>query len=288
MAKRKDIMLAYPAEERRIKALGTKFFIQPKLRGIRAWVRWTPAGFPQLISSQGNEFQKLPHINAALWGLAQSLRLTPCFDGELYRHGMPFREISSRVKRETQGHPDAASIQLHIFDEKRLLTPQLERFRDLLYTCNSFLGSPHSPLQRVPIQNLSEGDDPARYLARYIKDGYEGIIFRSRNGLYEEKRSTNLLKFKPTRSDTYEIVGLEQGKGWCIDRLGAFLVKGSDGTVFAVGSGSALTAEGRKRYWELGDSLIGKQLLVKHEKIKTVGNIPLCAVACEVLEIEEV
>lgn len=274
MTERKGIMLAHPANEKRIKALGKDYILQPKLQGIRAWVRWHPVTGAHLISSQGNEFTQLKHINSALNQLSNLTETFPIFDGELYRHGMLFQEISSRVKRNLAPHPDARSIQFHIFDLK-IQKPQIERLRELYPLLDFLCLVPSSFTRLEPYQD---------YLAARMAEGYEGIIFRAKLGLYQEKRSTSLLKLKPTSLDTYEIVGLQQGKGWCYDRLGAFLVKGSNGTVFSVGSGSALTKESRKLYWNLGDSLIGKQLLVKHEKITTKDGIPFSGVACKVLE----
>lgn len=281
MAKRKDIMLAYPAEEKRIKALGKDYILQPKLAGIRAWVKWSPETGSQLISSQGNEFLQLQHINHALNQLANLTEAKPAFDGELYSHGMPFQEISSRVKRKVAPHPDAESIQFHIFDQKTD-QPQIERLRDLYPLFGP--ASVADCLQIVPNSFIRVGSYLG-YLALQMTQGYEGIIFRAKHGFYQEKRSTSLLKLKPTSSDLYEIVGLQQGKGWCYDRLGAFLVKGSDGTVFSVGSGETLTAEKRLTYWKQGQELIGKELLVKHERIKTKDGVPFCAVACKVVEV---
>ena len=123
---RKDIMLASTADAKRIAALGDKFFAQPKLNGIRCWVRWNGEK-AELISSGGNVFNSLPHINKALEEEYADSTHKPSPDGELYCHKMPFEEIISRVKRDYP-HPDSESIQYHIFDFKHT-SMQYERLQ---------------------------------------------------------------------------------------------------------------------------------------------------------------
>jgi hypothetical protein len=65
--------------------------------------------------------------------------------------------------------------------------------------------------------------------------------------------------------------------------VGAFVVAGDDGTVFSVGAGKLNHSE-RERLWKNREGLIGKNLLVKHEMLKTKNGIPLCCVAVEVIE----
>ncbi len=119
----------------------------------------------------------------------------------------------------------------------------------------------------------------------YTQAGYEGAIFRSPLHSYEEKRSKGMLKFKPTESDTYRILGISEAiskEGNPKAMIGSFQVSGDDGTEFSVGAGKLSHLE-RERLWKDRESLIGKKLLVKHEMIKTKGGIPLCAVAVEVV-----
>jgi hypothetical protein len=90
-----------------------------------------------------------------------------------------------------------------------------------------------------------------------------------------------MLKFKPTEKDEYIVVGVKEGTGWAEGMLGSFLVRGDDGTVFAVGTGPELTKPKRIEYWKIRDTLPGNILIVKHEKIKTTGGIPICTSAYE-------
>lgn len=119
----------------------------------------------------------------------------------------------------------------------------------------------------------------------FVAEGYEGVILRSYEGTYTEKRTVNMLKFKPTKKDVYLIVGVKEGTNRLTGMLGSFLVRGHDGTEFSVGTGPELTDEKRQRYWQIRDTLIGKKLLVKHEEITTSGGKPICTVALEVKDL---
>ena len=95
-----------------------------------------------------------------------------------------------------------------------------------------------------------------------------------------------MLKFKPTEEDEYTIATVTEAiseEGFPKGMVGAFHVYGDDNTVFGVGAGK-LTRSERVRYWKNASDLTGKKLKVKHEKIKTVNGIPICAVAVEVIE----
>jgi ATP-dependent DNA ligase len=272
--KREGIMLAYPVEDdARVARLGESFIAQPKLNGDRCHVEWFH-GDPVLISSYGNMFEGLSHITAALKALPQPAH----FDGELYVHGWHKDKIHSAVSRKTNASEDAKYIELHIFDIKASI-PQLDRIGMLqdmqfnwpLYRVNSY---------RADLTNW-------RKLAyAFVRDNYEGIILRDFESLYVEKRSTKMLKYKPTYKDTYEIVEVREAinkHGEPKDMLGAFFVasKTAENDGFWIGAGK-LTHEERIRLWKLRDELPGKMLVVKHEKLTTSGGVPLCCVALDV------
>lgn len=266
MRKRNNIMLAHPAENKRIENLGKFFFTQPKLNGVRCYVKYQN-GQPVLFSSTGLEKQFLDHI---LWDLK---KLPPFeYDGELYTHGKPWEWINSIASRTKNPHPEVEQLQFHIFDIKNN-KPQKERLSKLLKIYKYLPSIKFTPYRH------SNAETWYKWLNLYTKQGYEGIIFRSRNGLYALKRSPNLLKYKPTETDIYKIIRLIQGTGWCYDRLGAFEVEDKHGNLFCVGSGDCLTATNRLSYWQNAEQYVGKYLLVKHELLKTKNNFPQCAIA---------
>jgi ATP-dependent DNA ligase len=120
-------------------------------------------------------------------------------------------------------------------------------------------------------------NDYVSVTASYLADGYEGAMFRHPSGPYELRRSPYLLKYKPTEQDEYKIIGFKEGTGWAVGMLGAFHVLGyNDNKMeysFFVGTG--MTIDQRKLYWDSRASLLGKMLIVKHETLRTKGDIPV-------------
>ena len=111
-------------------------------------------------------------------------------------------------------------------------------------------------------------------------------MFRKPDALYNITRKTSLLKFKPTETDEYEIIGVVEAiskYGIPKGMVGSFIVKGDDENEFKVGAGK-VTHLKRIEYWKDKEEIIGKMLLTKHEDSKTRHGVPVCAVAVEVVK----
>lgn len=287
--KRKGIMLASPATERAMQRLGDYCFAQSKLNGERAPVTWFH-GEPVLLSSYGNEFKYLQHIKEAIKKSFKYNQLP--LDGELYVHGWSRERIHSACSRKVNENSDTPKLEYHIFDYKSNES-QWQRIHTLAKEKENLAFN--WPLVYVPYTIVSTAskrtgsESVIDWMSRVsvsIQEGYEGAIFRSPLYSYEEKRSKGLLKFKPTETDTYEILQVNEAisqEGEPKGMIGAFTVQGDDETEFDVGAGKLLHTE-RERLWRIRGSLPGKNLLVKHELLKTRTGIPLCAVAVEVIE----
>lgn len=284
--KRTGIMLCYPATEKRLLKWEQPFFSQPKLNGERCIVEWFK-GNPVLVSSYGNQFLGLEHIEEAILKLPNWLH----FDGELYVHGWSREEIHSVVSRKKAFRPESKEMQFHIFDYKGGLTADLQWERvDLLYTIQDKL---KPPLVLVPAQ-LATMQTWQQHCSDYVGQGYEGAIYRQAHELYTEKRSTAIAKFKPTSIDLYTIVDVveattteteTQEAGIPLNMAGAFWVQGDkDIEPFKIGAGKIKHKE-RKQIWQehLKGAIVGRQLKIKHEKITTTNGIPVCCVALEVI-----
>ena len=298
--KRKGIMLAYPAEPRRIQAFPVtnaetkerSFFHQPKLNGERAKTEWFSSQ-PHLISSYGNEFKFLDRIRKDILTLNKEINTEGVFlplDGEVYVHGWTREEVDSALRR-TKNRSDAVDgLQYNIFD---LATdrPQWERIRVLGSIDQVIQVKGLTSLQVVPYGVCNE-TNWLTHCSCYCEEGYEGIILRNPFGLYVEKRSPDLLKFKPTETDLYRIVGVNEAasqEGDCKGMVGSFEVAATDepgaNETFNVGAGKLPHSE-RIRYWLERERIVreGKMLLVKHELLTTTNKVPIAAVSVAVME----
>ena len=277
---REGIMLAYPVDEGRVARLGDKFFVQPKLNGERCRVEWFH-GEPVLLSSYGNVIKGLGHIEADLIRLSE--RAGQCkFDGELYIHGKTWSEIVSITGRTVNEHPDAHTMQYHIFDIQDEDRTQIDRA--LLLIQYLYDGSCDYDSLKYVKTFTSTQDEWGNYAQEFVDQGYEGIILRSLFAPYYFKRNVCLLKYKPTESDDYvidEVLEAISKDGEPKGMVGAFLVHGDDGTVFKVGAGK-MKHPRRIELWQKRQKLTGLLLHVKHEKLRTIGGVPIAAVAVDV------
>ena len=274
---RSGIQLCYPADDKRIAKLPDVIFVQPKLNGERCRVEWFD-NEPVLLSSYGNEFKYLDHIKESL----MRLPVQRPWDGELYVHGWSRERIHSVVSRKKNSNADVGEMQFHVFDVQDMVRTQTKR-NELL--AQLFIDNESSALEVVPTTVIDK-NDWLSVCTFYITEGYEGIILRDPRALYQNKRLSTVLKFKPTEHDTYQIVGVAQEvsqHGELKESLGSFLVTSDEGTVFRVGTGPSLTKELREHYWKVRESLPGKMLKVKHELLRTTNDIPIACVAVEVI-----
>lgn len=277
--KREGIMLAQPVSERRVRNLGDSMFAQPKLKGERCRVEWFHEE-PVLLSSYGNEFKFLNSIKDALRANFKHSLLE--LDGELYKHGWSFERIHSAASRKVNINPDVDQLEFHVFDHQGGGS-QWQRIHTLVM--KNKIGCFEGPLKLVSYSVVTP-DNWLEKANEYTSEGYEGIILRGPIWEYEKKRTLFMLKFKPTEEDTYRIVLLKEAfskEGAPKGMVGSFAVRGDDDTEFYVGAGKLSHAE-RVRLWSNRYDLLGKSLRVKHEKDKTVGGVPICAVAVEVIE----
>lgn len=280
---RSNIMLCYPAEEKRISKLPNQIIVQPKLNGERCRVEWFQDK-PVLLSSYGNEFKFCDNIIRQLVVLSSEMGGSQIpFDGEVYVHGWERERIHSALSRKKTYNPDVEKLEFHIFDVQFheplqwQRTVMLENYREVITENNAL---------KLVETKVIERNDWLSHCQDYIISGYEGIILRHPGGIYENKRSPAILKFKPTEHDDYLIVGYNQEvdiHGSLKDSLGSFIVASPEGR-FAVGTGPALTKDERERLWrpDIRAGLIGKTLRVKHEAGRTNGGIPIATVAVEV------
>jgi ATP-dependent DNA ligase len=81
-------------------------------------------------------------------------------------------------------------------------------------------------------------DEAKNLFQLYHSNGQEGILLKSRDGVWEDKRSKNQIKFKGELECDLVCVGWEEGTGKNVGKLGALVLRSSDAKVnVAVGTG---------------------------------------------------
>lgn len=270
----KGIMKAYPFSEERLLKWEPPFICQPKYDGVRCRAIRLENGNYILLSSEENLIFSVPHINESLNSSGLNIEL----DGELYCHGMSFEEIVSITSRTVNLHENHKAIQFHCFDVV-MEADQLMRLKKVVEI--GHLNIPN--LITSPYWFAESLDDVMRIFDTIINKGYEGIIVRHFANIYERKRSTLVMKFKPKKEDDYKIVGFKEEisvGGIPKNTLGALECLSGDGNIFSVGTG--FSEDMRNYLWKEKDLLIGKLAKVKYQHITSGKKVPRFPVFVEI------
>ncbi len=223
------------------------WWLSEKLDGVRAY--WDGK---QFLSRQGNIY------HAPDWFI-EGLPAVP-LDGELWIDRKKFQRTVSIVRRQDKGD---------LWNEVRYLVFDAPAatggFEDRLAFLKDTLSKKGAAkFARQHAHDRCKSLDALRAeLARIESLGGEGLMLRQPGSSYVAGRSATLLKVKTFHDAEAVVVGHQAGAGRHKGRLGALLVKASDGTDFAIGTGfsdrerenpPAIGATVTFRYQELSDA----------------------------------
>ena len=164
-----------PGHRSRIMSAGY-VFVQPKLDG---WCCMANTRTRKIYTRSGREITTLPHINAALPTTGPEW-----LHGELWKDGANCDTVQSMVKR---GDP---TLELHVFDcvsSEPFMVRIIDAFSHNL--SNDII--PNVSTYEIRPCRISE------HYARFLAQGYEGIIIRLDGHGYHHGRSVNVFKMKP-------------------------------------------------------------------------------------------
>ena len=233
-------------------------YVQPKLDGMRCCN--TVDGF---YSRGGKKIKSVPGLEKSVQDKFIDWKL----DGELYSHSMTFQEMMSDC-RKTVNIMENNLISYYVFDfmdentvfEDRLLMLRQKQF-ELPPRCHL--------LETYSCNNESEFYS---FFKSFLNAGYEGIIYRSINGMYAPgKRSVDLLKLKTTHCIEATCVDIKIGKGRHEKRMGAIECALKDYVTVFVGSG--FSDSDREDIWNNKDAYIGRKVKIQYQE-KTDRDVP--------------
>lgn len=244
---------------------------QRKFDGVRCMASINPDGSVSLKSRKGKEFPHMNHLRqqiASLKGVPDGAFL----DGELYSDTLTFQEVVGLVRRETLKPGDEDKLKQISYRLYDMLDPddRTAGFQKRYDGVKKILGS-NPPKNLILTENfeLDSKDDVKKYHDQFVKEGYEGIMIRNKDGEYGiNKRSKHLQKFKEFFDQEFEIVGFEEGTGndagtviWiCITQNGDLFKARPKGT-----------REERAEYFDNGDDYIGATLTVRYFELTDDG-----------------
>lgn len=178
-------------------------FAQPKLDGVRATYNFKNR---QMYSRNLIPFSGLTHITNEIKSCDFIL------DGELYSDDLPFQKISGIVRKETLSETDSKTIlkiQFRVYD---IITDNPFKIRNKTlsdwFSKNNFEFIKMVKTISITKENVNKTHDA------FVAEGYEGLILRNKEGIYEkDTRSYNLQKFKKFNDSEFKIIGFKDGVG---------------------------------------------------------------------------
>jgi DNA ligase-1 len=263
--------LAHDGANHESKIAGKKI-VEVKLDGVRVVAIVYPTGTVNLYSRNGKELSNFPHIEKQLSKHALFFREPMVLDGEVMSSS--FQDLMKQVHRKSD--VQSADAVLHLFDILPLrefqagvsTATQVQRIFQLLAW--------HQPIaEHIPnvtvVGHVSVDLDTdqgraefARINAEAIAGGYEGIMIKEPEALYETKRTTAWLKRKPFLEVSLTVIGLEEGTGKNAGRLGALICEGEDdGVQIRTNVGSGLTDALRDEIWADQKSVVGQVVEIR-------------------------
>jgi len=264
--------LAHDSANHEKKMIGKKQ-IKIKLDGVRVLtiIRQNKV---EMFSRNGKQFHNFGHIISEIENVLKE-DPTPhdlVLDGEVMSAN--FQDLMKQVHRK-DGKQTKDAV-LHLFDLCPLENFQKGRW-NTIQTARSLLVkewvAKHSMLLRhiktLEWENVdldtTEGQKRFVELNKSaVEGGYEGVMIKDPNAIYECKRTHSWLKAKPFIEVTLKVVSVEEGTGRNKGRLGAVLVEGEDdGHEYSLSCGSGFSDIQREEYWSKRNQLIGQLVEIR-------------------------
>jgi len=256
--------------------------LEPKLDGVRVILMVTPNDMGEIVatcySRNGKIFENFSHIEEQVaenfTNLVRSIKNKYggafvdgfVLDGEVI--GQSFQELMRQARRKENAQAEDSIF--NIFDilplsdfRRGYWNAQLEKRIEILNGMRSVIDEMPDvellPHIMVDLDTAAGRDQLNRYAKDMVNQGFEGIMIKDLDAPYECKRNTFWMKWKPTITVDLTVVGLEEGTGRNVGRLGALVCEGmDDGKFIQVNVGSGYSDEDRDSYWANSNLIVGR------------------------------
>lgn len=299
--KRFEVTLAkeFKARKRFIKF---PMLVSAKLDGFRCYI--TKDG---MFSRTHHKILSCPHIFESLKHVFEKFP-NMVYDGELYSHEYKddFNKIASLLSRTKNITPEFLEetkkvIRFHCFDSINLELPDkkytdrcalmLYEFDDLKNT--KFLTNFEDWTSKLNLEFDDKQADSAYNYITYVNqfevhsfdevemcidkalaDGFEGVMLRNPNMLYDNGRSSNLIKYKKFQDAEYKIIDIFDGVGNAQGLASSILCETESGETFSAGLGKGFDETAKRRMFEEKDSYIGKMATIVFQDLTPDKQVP--------------
>ena len=267
-----ECMLAHDGANHEKKITGKKL-LEPKLDGVRViTIIDAEAGTATMYSRNGKVLENFGHITSAIEANINLFERSMVLDGEMVSSS--FQALMKQVHRKSDAQTDDARLMLFDvlplseFKKGKSVLGQKRRsnlLRGMKATLDKIGSIDIIPQIEVDLDEYVGELQFKQYNKEAIEAGFEGIMIKDVDAIYECKRSTSWLKQKPFIEVSLTIVGVEPGTGKNEGKMGAVICEGEDdGKFIRVNVGSGWTDDQRA---EIDDEVIGQVLEVRADAI---------------------
>jgi len=266
-----ECMLAHDGARHEKKITGRKL-VEPKLDGVRVItiINMDNRTVTQ-YSRNGKELENFGHITQALQDNIDLFGRSWVLDGEMVSSS--FQALMKQVHRKENVQSTDARLMLFdilplsefragasVLGQKRrsnLLRSMKSKF-DLVGNIDII------PQTEIDLDGYVGELEFKQYNADAIEAGYEGIMIKDVDAVYECKRSAAWLKMKPFIEVSLTVVGIEEGTGRNEGKLGALICEGEDdGKQIRVNVGSGFSDADRAEFWDSREALPGQIIEIR-------------------------
>lgn len=261
-----ECMLAFDGLNHESKIKGKKL-LEPKLDGVRV-ITIINAGNKTVTqySRNGKVLENFKHITQSLEKHIDLFDRSLVLDGEMISSS--FQSLMKQVHRKDNVQSSDARLMLFdilplseflngksIMGQRRRsnLLRSMKKVFDLTGTIDII------PQTEIDLDSYVGELEFKQFNQDAIDQGFEGILIKEPDAVYECKRSTSWLKVKPSLTVDLVIVGFEEGTGKNVGKLGALICEGTDqNKIIKTNVGSGLTDEQRNEIWQDKDNVLGQ------------------------------
>lgn len=249
-------------------------FVQPKLDGYRGIFVPEKLTF---VSRENKEFRNWRKINEYFYKVVETEG--NILDGELYIHGLKPKDLASILNKEGASIPDTLRYVIYdaipqpAWDLQYYDRPYEDRLKDLRGIVNDQIAD-YSKVLDIATDTVHYPKELTELYREYLLAGYEGVIIRDIDGLYQWKRTTvkngAILRLKPFKTIDLKVTEIYEAKGGMAGKAGGIVV---DYNGHAVGVGSGFDLPTREEMWNNKENYIGKIAEIKYLEVTEAGSL---------------
>ena len=270
-----ECMLAHDGANHEKKITGKKL-LEPKLDGVRVITIINAENqTATMYSRNGKELENFSHITKSIEANISLFERSMVLDGEMVSSS--FQALMKQVHRKSDVQSQDARLMLfdilplREFQAGKSIMGQRRR-TNLLKSMKSVFDKIGSidviPQTEVDLESYVGELEFKQYNKDAIEAGFEGIMIKDVDAVYECKRSVSWLKMKPFIEVSLEVVDVEEGTGKNEGRLGALVLEGvDDGQAIRVNCGSGFSDSDRTEFWASRDSLTRQIVEVRADAV---------------------